>query len=193
MMQGLLLLCVFGGFLSVGKSQQKVAVGTVVFPAFYDNEFDRLGFTMGTTGAGRISPLCGHESFHNNNFEDRRFKWGSCAILDSAHSRVERFSTLGGTTLDGSWARACPGTYVLVSVASGHDNGAEDREFKFGCAEFEKTRRSGCSWTSYLNSFDGAVNFRCTSGKVFAGVRSFHSNAAEDRRFSFLCCDLVVA
>ncbi len=50
-----------------------------------------------------------------------------------------------------------------------------------------------CSWSGYVNNYDGPVNYTCPGDKVISGVRSVHSNGTEDRRFEYKCCRASVS
>ena len=44
--------------------------------------------------------------------------------------------------------------------------------------------------TGYVNSFDKPVAFSCRPNYYVSGVRSYHDNDKEDRRFDFQCCSI---
>ncbi|KAM4612666.1 hemagglutinin/amebocyte aggregation factor-like [Polymixia lowei] len=87
---------------------------------------------------------------------------------------------------DGVLYRVCPSGQAVSQITSIHDNGKEDRLWRFSCKTFAASRR--CRWSTYANSFDGYMNFRCPYNQVIAGASSYHSNSKEDRRWKFYCC-----
>lgn len=152
---------------------------------------DRLLFAIGSSANGHLAPLCGTYSYHSNPYGDRQFKWASCPILTSANRLASRVSTLPITALDSSWTRVCLSYQVLIAVAASHYNPTEDREFLFTCMHFAGTQNSNCGWSSYVNDFDHPVNYRYPSSFVLDGIKLYHHNGAEDRRYAFRCCRLV--
>lgn len=169
---------------------QAVSVGAPLLPS-YQNEMDRLLFAIGSSANGHLAPLCGMQSYHSDPYEDRQFKWVSCPILTSANRLASRVSTLPITAFDLSWTRVCPSYQVLVAVAASHSDPHEDREFQFTCMQFAGTKKSNCRWSFYVNDFDRIVDYRCPRSFVLDGIRSYHHNGYEDRRYAFRCCQLV--
>ena len=53
------------------------------------------------------------------------------------------------------------------------------------------TSLSGCVWTGYVNNYNATFTYTCPANAVLAGVGSIHDNGNEDRRFRFLCCNIV--
>ena len=66
-----------------------------------------------------------------------------------------------------------------------YDQGTRDRQYRFGCTRITST--STCSWTDYLNNFDGPVNKYCDG--YIGGIESIHSNLHEDRKWKIQCCN----
>ncbi|RUS82288.1 hypothetical protein EGW08_009966 [Elysia chlorotica] len=84
---------------------------------------------------------------------------------------------------------ACHGGQVLKSVYSEHSNGAEDRRWRFSCGPAPNGASPGaCHWTDYVNNWDEPISFMCPANYAIAGIQSYHSNGAEDRRMKFKCC-----
>ena len=81
--------------------------------------------------------------------------------------------------------RCSPGRSIY-SISGHHDNDKEDRIYCYEC------RYSGisdyCYQTGYVNSWDSLVDVECSSNYFIAGVRSYHDNDKEDRRFNYRCC-----
>lgn len=161
-----------------------------VFPTYYQNSLDRLLFVIGSSSDGSIAPFCGLQSFHDDNTEDRRFKWASCSIQDGNHKTVIGYNPLPLTTWDDPWTRNCPHNHVLTAVASEHSDSREDRIYAFGCMKFAGTKVGHCINNGYVNDFDGTFSFTCGPNQVMTGISSYHSNREEDRRFQITCCTL---
>ncbi|GFR61580.1 hemagglutinin/amebocyte aggregation factor [Elysia marginata] len=91
---------------------------------------------------------------------------------------------------DGELNFECPANEVFYSIYSVHDNNYEDRRWRFTCRQAPAGATPGrCSWTGdYVNTWDEPVSYVCPRNWVLAGVHSYHSNDAEDRRWKFKCC-----
>ena len=86
---------------------------------------------------------------------------------------------------------ACPSGKPICSVSGYHSNSKEDRIYCYNChTESGSTSATSCYETGYVNSFDGRVRVRCDPDYYISGVRSYHSNSKEDRRFAFKCCKI---
>jgi len=127
-------------------------------------------------------------------------KWGSSFSLKRSHS-CGHFLTHDKTDWGGGWQNDydaehtmyCPAQEAVVSILSHHSNGAEDRRWNVLCRPLKGTGASigtcrDTGWTAY----DGAWNQGATDTlEVLTGVRSIHSNGAEDRKFTFRFCKLA--
>eukprot|EP01084_Bolivina_argentea_P004714 8934_1 len=119
-------------------------------------------------------------SYHNNHNEDRRFKWRYCRTTGSS-GYIGPFQISSGksvklteTAYDEEWRKSCGdgdingGHAAIHGIESSHDNGKEDRIFKFECCniidityEFDdiigswekKTSCLGCGQTEYRKDF----------------------------------------
>ncbi|CAB4022418.1 Hypothetical predicted protein [Paramuricea clavata] len=92
-----------------------------------------------------------------------------------------------GTNFDATWTKTCPNGQSIYHVSSVHSNPHEDRSWTFLCRPDSKITTT-CQWSGFVNSYDQKVVYQCPNG-VITGVHSTHSNEAEDRRFSFRCCN----
>jgi len=159
----------------------------------YLNEWDRpLDFTCGDDEV-----LVGLDSVHDNKKEDRR--WAAlCARLVS-NERVTFSSQWSGW--QNSWDGALefqPGSNVVITgLYSVHDNSKEDRRWKFeyGNTYREENSRytSGLTcfpleWSTWMNSWDGVLDFTCPTNQLLNGITSYHDNGKEDRRWKLKCC-----
>ncbi|XP_063058125.1 millepora cytotoxin-1-like [Engraulis encrasicolus] len=123
-------------------------------------------------------------SYHNDNYEDRRFS------IDCATPR----SSIGSCSLSGyvnSFDRPfeyiCPSNRVISGMGGYHSNSYEDRRWQYWCCG-GSLRVGSCYWTSYVNYFDEYFNFYVPYGSYITGVSSYHDNGYEDRRFRFRIC-----
>ena len=73
----------------------------------------------------------------------------------------------------------CDGNKYIGGVESYHDNGREDRRWKFTCCSAAGHKTYGCYNTGYVNEFDKPMNFQAGYGEVITGVYSYHDNGRE--------------
>ena len=83
----------------------------------------------------------------------------------------------------------CPSGQAVYRVRGYHNNGKEDRIYCWYC-QSQNGSYSSCYNTGYINYFDQPVYFSCKVNYFLAGVRSYHDNKREDRRFDFTCCSI---
>lgn len=78
---------------------------------------------------------------------------------------------------------------VIGDFASHHDNGKEDRRFSIGKSKVTQSymNNSDSYWTGYVNDWDQHSTAMCKSDYVMSGVRSYHDNKKEDRRWNIEC------
>ena len=81
----------------------------------------------------------------------------------------------------------CPPGHSIYHVWGYHDNGKEDRIYCYNCRN-NSGSLSHCYQTGYVNSWNNAVATLCHPDYYIAGVRSYHDNKREDRRFDYTCC-----
>ena len=80
----------------------------------------------------------------------------------------------------------CPAGYSVSHVSGQHNNGKEDRIYCYSCRY--SGIQSHCYQTGYVNSWDAPVATLCRDNYFIAGVKSYHDNKKEDRRFDYRCC-----
>ena len=80
----------------------------------------------------------------------------------------------------------CSAGHSIYRISGRHDNGKEDRIYCYNCRD--SGTASHCYRTGYVNSWDKPVVKLCNPNYYIAGVRSYHSNSHEDRRFDYKCC-----
>ncbi|XP_045162367.2 hemagglutinin/amebocyte aggregation factor-like, partial [Mercenaria mercenaria] len=96
--------------------------------------------------------------------------------------------------LDGALKFKCPHEYQFISrVQSVHSNAAEDRTFDLECSNVDvnvENLNTSCIWTDWQNDFDGLLAFECDNNGYINGMKSYHDNIAEDRKWAFHCCEI---
>ncbi|KAH3830445.1 hemagglutinin/amebocyte aggregation factor-like [Dreissena polymorpha] len=159
---------------------------TVTYAQNYVNNFDQ-----------EFSFTCDHpyqtishvESIHDNGAEDRRFAFGCRDVLpDQKGSRPQCYWSGFENQYDLPVVFQCPRNNYINGMGSVHDNGAEDRIWKFYCCQLPDIHMFDCSFTDWTNVFDGAQNFNSPDGLVMKGMDSYHDNNFEDRRFKYELC-----
>jgi len=141
-----------------------------------------------TAGSNRMITGCYSE--HHNHREDRVWKFYSAAV----NGVTCKYTGLHGYAngWDNPLTFVCPDNQALKKVYSHHDNGREDRKWRFGCCAVSSNvylKRGG--WTNYLNDWDSPLNFRCKDTEVLVGLKSYHDNHREDRRWYFYCSEIL--
>lgn len=86
--------------------------------------------------------ITGLESTHSNSREDRQYKIKSCKLPD-AESSVFHSDADWQNAWDSELSYDLPPQQFLTKITSHHDNGREDRQFKFSTVEFSP-QPGGC-------------------------------------------------
>ncbi|KAH9496002.1 hypothetical protein Btru_014864 [Bulinus truncatus] len=82
----------------------------------------------------------------------------------------------------------CPVGQRVTHLSSVYDALLEDRQWDVRCSGSRVTQN--CSSSGIINEFGHPINYKCPEKTVLTGIRSYHDNQIEDRRFSFRCCQL---
>eukprot|EP01083_Nonionella_stella_P176741 619218_1 len=137
-------------------------------------------------------------STHSNHKEDRDFSWyygrPDASLFNTNYMEWPSLATsnLPQTAYDQYWNKECDDDDALYKVYSIHDNDREDRKFTFSCKamlwQFSLINCDG--YSAYVNDYDETFLYECPRGGVVKGISSKHSNHDEDRKWSFLCCDI---
>ena len=140
----------------------------------YQNDFDGPLFVSchGLQGMYKVS------SVHNNHHEGRVGTW-ECRDVVSSGSITGCAQTGYVNEWDLPMDFMCPPNKFVTGVESYHDNGREDRRWKFTCCAVSNRITTSCHKTGYVNSFDGPMNFVADQGEVITGVNSYHDNGKE--------------
>ena len=140
----------------------------------YQNEFDEPLFVScnGIQGMYKVS------SVHSNSHEDRAWNWECRDVVSSGQPQ-----SCSQTGYVNEWDLPmnfmCPANKYVAGVESHHDNGREDRRWKFTCCAIPNRITVSCRQTGYVNSFDGPMNFQADKDEVITGVFSYHDNSKE--------------
>ncbi len=115
-------------------------------------------------------------SSHSNSREDRYFDYSCRRVSDHASGC---FWSGYVNSFDWPVSFMCPANYYLAGTSSYHDNGREDRRFKFYCCKSSPLKTHECFITGFLNGFDHHVSYTSATGSVFTGMTSEHHNHHE--------------
>ncbi|XP_070205490.1 hemagglutinin/amebocyte aggregation factor-like [Littorina saxatilis] len=156
---------------------------------------DCSGWVNDWNQQARHTCLCGSflsniDSQHNNHHEDRRFRM-SCRSLPVSGGTT----TCAWTSSLNSWNAVvdyqCPGGGYVGGMTSYHNNHHEDRRYRLYCCNLSGHYTTGCYTTGYVNNYDETYHFSVPYNRVLAGMKSYHSNRNEDRRFKFIICKMA--
>lgn len=117
-------------------------------------------------------------SVHSNYHEDRIWMW-ECRNVVNSGSLDSCSKTDYVNEFDLPMNFLCPANKYIAGVESHHDNGVEDRRWKFTCCGISGKITTSCRQTGYVNNFDTPINFEASNGEVITGVYSYHDNGAE--------------
>ncbi|CAG0913247.1 unnamed protein product [Notodromas monacha] len=118
--------------------------------------------------------------------------WIACVVVLAALA-AGVFAALPSSVnrLDEAFEFSCPPGEAIYHVESEFFRRMNDRMWSFRCRKtpFGKAG-SSCddAQPSYVNQYDGPVDFMCPDTGVLVGVSSKHDNRHEDRMWSFHCC-----
>ena len=138
------------------------------------NSFDNQLYVScnGLEGMYKVS------SVHSNHHEDRTWNWECRNVVGHGYS-----TGCHQTDYVNDWDMPmffmCPANTYITVVDSYHDNGREDRRWKFRCCGVQGHVTTSCRHTGYLNDWDGPLNFQADSDELITGVYSYHDNGKE--------------
>lgn len=92
---------------------------------------------------------------------------------------------------DGELKFSCNKGFV-TDLYSLHDNGKEDRRWKFGCSQICVGCSDVCGQTKNVssakaNTMDGDMTYECEDNSAVTGFYSKHDNGREDREWTITC------
>merc|ERR1711988_556438 len=132
---------------------------------------------------GGTTYISGLQSWHNNGREDRIFRPLLTTIGASQYGRQWSGWV---NNMDARFDYSCPNNKAMVGMLSYHNNGNEDRRWRFMCAGFHGVsfRRGG--WPGWQTNWDAHFALGCGHNPV-VGFSSYHNNHKEDRRWRIQC------
>jgi len=112
-------------------------------------------------------------SQHSNSKEDRR--WGfDCrkgSVSDDCAWTAWMNDPNAQNHQDNNMERKCSGGGVVAGIRGAHVSGKEDRRWKIKCCKSNTKRLKSCSWTAYLNEFDGLMDWDVNPDRIINGIR----------------------
>ena len=135
-------------------------------------------------------------SVHDNGREDRKYTL-NCEKI-SPNFVGKDTSSYPSVTSETNWDAPLEFNFktsysgFMVGMKSYHDNGREDRRFKFFYAKIDTNNweLNNCKWNK-MNDWDNKMDYKLTGDQVFAGIKSTHDNGREDREWHAYVCNLV--
>jgi len=121
-------------------------------------------------------------SHHNNGKEDRQWKMNCKKINHPGGLRSCAWTGYQGWDAHGTWE--CPHGGAIAGMDSYHDNGKEDRRYRWYCCQFSNVRNIATEgWSGWINGWDGVLNHAPPADAWWGGIHSIHDNGKEDRVF----------
>ena len=81
----------------------------------------------------------------------------------------------------------CGKDQYIAGVESYHDNGREDRVWKFVCCSLSGLKILSCQLTGYVNYFKLPMNYQVGNQQIITGVYSYHDNGQEYVYKNYVC------
>lgn len=110
-------------------------------------------------------------SHHDNHHEDRQWQYG-CQLLSGSNQIRNCKWYEDVNEMDQLLSFRCPANQVIAGVKSRHDNHHEDRVFGFRCCELVERKLNYCSLTSFINQYDGDMNYVVPHDYAIVGFNS---------------------
>merc|ERR1712178_288327 len=116
--------------------------------------------------------VSGLQSWHHNGYEDRKFQ-----PLVTTIGATQRHRHLTGwvNNMDGRFDYTCATNYAIVGFYSYHNNGNEDRRWRFYCASFHGVGFRAGGWPGWQTSWDAYWSLHCGHDPLI-GLSSYHDN-----------------
>ncbi|XP_056157044.1 uncharacterized protein LOC130131387 [Lampris incognitus] len=123
-------------------------------------------------------------SYHNNQKEDRRWSLSCKSLPNTQKCYWSNFVNGFDKNVDFS----CRQNYVVAGVYSYHSNSHEDRRWRFYCCTAPQFETSDCQETTWMNYWDEYFNWYVPGANYLTGLKSYHRNDKEDRRWRYTYC-----
>jgi len=159
---------------------------------WYNSYDDTLNFKAELAHDGAF--LCGMQTQHSNSAEDRKFKFATCSFTGQGSQRTNTWTSSYCNSWDGVMNCDCPSGRAMYGVYSKHSNNKEDRRWKLHCSKVSgiTVQSDRCYETEYINGMDGSAHFETDANMVMVGMRGYHYDGTEDRRYRFKLCRVKV-
>ncbi|CAC5363695.1 unnamed protein product [Mytilus coruscus] len=155
-----------------------ISILTVVgikYGSAWKNQFDQLLHFDCPDGQG-IYQIKGT---HSTGHKDRRFDFKCRSVGGQQNCAYTGFVN----NFDRTFAFQCPRNTYIAGVISEHNNGSEDRRFKFRCCEKSASSLANSCYYTSNTALLGTFARTAEVGFILKGVISQHSNKHEDRIF----------
>ncbi|CAM9489293.1 unnamed protein product [Lampetra fluviatilis] len=152
----------------------------------YVNNYDQL-LNFNCPSHQSISQV---QSIHDNGKEDRIWDFRCKGTFDTSRT-VTCTQSNYVNNFDEAFSFTCPFHSALNGMESYHDNGKEDRRWKYNCCAQSNVCFSECLWTDYVNNWDEQFSWTVPDSYFLAGVSSYHDNGKEDRRWKYHFCKKI--
>ena len=80
---------------------------------------------------------------------------------------------------------------AIVGIKSVFSTSSRDRRFEFSCAKIVDSPAKDCKWHANINEYRLDMDFTCPSDFFISGLKSYHTNKKEDRKWSVKCCRIL--
>jgi len=157
---------------------RRIAVRRHTWHGYINNWDHHMNWAL--SGHNYVSGL---RSWHHNGYEDRKFQ-----PLVTTIGATQRHRHLTGwvNNMDGRFDYTCATNYAIVGFYSYHNNGNEDRRWRFYCASFHGVGFRPTGWPGWQTSWDAYWSLHCGHDPLI-GLSSYHDNRREDRRWRIRC------
>ncbi len=127
------------------------------------------------------------KSIHDNGPEDRVFEFNCRRTAKTNIDDSYWTDFVNGYKLPAMFQ--CNPNYFLCGIESVHDDGSEDRIFKYKCCHAEFHFTMNCGFTGDLNEFDWPIDYSTSGSQVLTGMFSYHDTWSHDRKFRVGYCE----
>merc|ERR1711975_91525 len=157
---------------------RRIAVRRHTWHGYINNWDHHMNWAL--SGHNYVSGL---RSWHHNGYEDRKFQ-----PLVTTIGATQRHRHLTGwvNNMDGRFDYTCATNYAIVGFYSYHNNGNEDRRWRFYCASFHGVGFRAGGWPGWQTSWDAFFSLSCGHNPAI-GFSSYHNNHREDRVWRIRC------
>jgi len=159
-------------------------LGLIMSANAYYNWWDEPLYFVCPYEDGKYGSISRMESYHSNYREDRRFNF-------ECRNDINKMGSCQWSGYVNDWDQTlvyyCPNNGYVAAVYSYHSNHHEDRRWDFLCCEIPDGVQD-CSWSGWINDFDGYMDYVLGANRIIHGVYSVHNNLREDRLWQLFTC-----